>query len=237
MTFPPGVSPEAQALIRLLDDRPHLLPNARFIGPDQLQGPWQELFGNELSSYQWSDVLERLASLRLVFTNGAAGHVGFGLTPLGIQVAKANRDSVPAHYFSPLTGTVFLSHSHRDNDFCRLLDRDLRNSGLQTWFDLNDLPVGDSIPAKIDYGMRNSNFVVLVFSKHSASSAWVKLEYETAITLETNGELDRFAVVKIDDEKLPPILARKSYVTFRTDSYSEEYRQSLTTLLSSLVRT
>lgn len=236
MRDPAKTIPEVRVLIRLLEGRESPGLPAPDAFDDQSEGPWQSAFGGELSSRQWAAVLGRLADLRLVFTNADGMHVSYGLTPLGVQLAKANRAGLPATFYSPTTGTIFLSHSYKDNGFCRSLDFDLRRHGLQTWFDLSDLPAGESIPGKIDYGMRNSNFVVVVYTRNSAMSPWVKLEYETAVYLETTGELDRLVVVKIDDALLPPTLARKSYLFFAKDRYSKAYELPFDQLLSALIR-
>jgi hypothetical protein len=64
---------------------------------------------------------------------------------------------------------VFISHASEDKDgFVRPLAAALDASGLLVWFDESALTVGDSLRGKIDEGLANSRYGIVVLS-HSSS--------------------------------------------------------------------
>ena len=69
-----------------------------------------------------------------------------------------------------LSFDVFLSHSAKDKAVVRPLAERLRQDGLKVWFDEWVLKPGDSIPAKIEEGLEQSQFS-LQPSAFSLSSA------------------------------------------------------------------
>lgn len=227
---------EARALIRLRETPCPFLPSA-YATDDVDTGPWQDYFGAGLSARQWSQAAHRLVGLMLAFGNPGAMHVSYGVTTLGIQVAKALKELGPDEWLKLASGKVFLSHSFKDNEFCRSLDFDLQRLGFETWFDLNNLLAGDSIPAKIDDGLNRSDFVIIVYTKNSAQSRWVKKEYESALYLEDVGKIRRVVVVKIDDVELPPLLRARRYISFVSlERYTKEYESGVNEIVSALRR-
>ena len=71
---------------------------------------------------------------------------------------------------------AFLSHSSKDKDFVRLLDRRLRAVGIRTFFDETDIPWGGNIPATIEHAIDSSRHLILVLSPDAVESEWVDLE-------------------------------------------------------------
>jgi hypothetical protein len=204
---------------------------------------WRAAFGPDMGAEQRFSVIEVLLDLQLVHYFIAMFRIYLGLTPLGAETARVIQaklsGGLSAHIgLSPLasraerseSGVIFISHSHQDNAFCSRLNGTLRDAGFQTWFDLNNLMPGDSLVEKIDYGLRNSDFVVIVHSAHSASSKWVQREYRSAITMETEGLIKKVTVIRLDETELPPLLMEKRWLRFNDESYQ---RQSVD-LVSSL---
>jgi sulfite reductase alpha subunit-like flavoprotein len=61
---------------------------------------------------------------------------------------------------------VFISHASEDKeDVARPLAEALRSNGLNVWYDEFELKIGDSLRRKIDKGIANSNFGVIVISR------------------------------------------------------------------------
>jgi hypothetical protein len=182
-------SPEVRALLRVSEKRQVVLPVPDAPYPDgaaSIDPLWQAEFRPDLTARQWSQVLLHLVELQLLHSNGAMMHIGWGLTPMGTQVAatlnaKLGRgfaasspfgaDEAYATKVPSAARSIFISHSHADNEFCARVDADLKLAGFQTWFDLNDLMPGDSLVEKIDFGLRNSQSVLIVYSKHAAESS------------------------------------------------------------------
>ena len=84
---------------------------------------------------------------------------------------------------------VFISHASEDKDaVARPLAEALRNNGLSVWYDEFELRIGDSLRRKIDKGIANSNFGVIVISRDFISKGWTNYELDGLITCAVNGE-------------------------------------------------
>lgn len=84
---------------------------------------------------------------------------------------------------------VFISHASEDkNDVARPLAEALQNNGLSVWYDEFELKIGDSLRRKIDKGIANSNFGVIVISRDFISKGWTNYELDGLITRAVNGE-------------------------------------------------
>jgi hypothetical protein len=77
--------------------------------------------------------------------------------------------------------SVFLSHSSLDKAFARQLYSDLRNVGVNCWFDEKQILPGDSILDLVDHGIKIWDKLLLVCSRNSLSRRtgwWVEQEIE-----------------------------------------------------------
>lgn len=84
---------------------------------------------------------------------------------------------------------VFISHASEDkNEVARPLAEALRKNGLSVWYDEFELKIGDSLRRKIDKGIANSNFGVIVISRDFISKGWTNYELDGLITKAVNGE-------------------------------------------------
>ncbi len=84
---------------------------------------------------------------------------------------------------------VFISHASEDkDDVARPLAEALRKNGLSVWYDEFELRIGDSLRRKIDKGIANSNFGVIVISRDFISKGWTNYELDGLITRAVNGE-------------------------------------------------
>lgn len=84
---------------------------------------------------------------------------------------------------------VFISHASEDkDDVARPLAEALRNNGLTVWYDEFELRIGDSLRRKIDKGIANSNFGVIVISRDFINKGWTNYELDGLITRSVNGE-------------------------------------------------
>ena len=64
----------------------------------------------------------------------------------------------------------------------------MRNNGLSVWYDEFELKIGDSLRRKIDKGIANSNFGVIVISRDFISKGWTNYELDGLITKTISGE-------------------------------------------------
>ena len=77
--------------------------------------------------------------------------------------------------------SVFLSHASKDREIARQIASDLQSMGVTVWFDAAEIKVGDTLLEKINEGISNSDFIILLLSKESMKSAWVQNEYRAAL--------------------------------------------------------
>ena len=84
---------------------------------------------------------------------------------------------------------VFVSHASEDkNTVARPLAERLRQLGLKVWFDEFELKIGDSLRRKIDKGLANSKFGVVVLSKSFIKKGWANYELDGIITKSVSGQ-------------------------------------------------
>lgn len=84
---------------------------------------------------------------------------------------------------------VFISHASEDKDeVVRPLVHALQTNGLRVWYDEFEMKIGDSLRRKIDKGLVNSKFGVVVLSKDFIKKGWTNYELDGIITKVTTGE-------------------------------------------------
>ena len=82
---------------------------------------------------------------------------------------------------------VFISHSSEDKDtFVRELSNLLKRLGLKVWYDEFALKVGDSLTQKIDEGLIDSNFGIIIISNAFLNKKWTDYEYRSLLSKEDN---------------------------------------------------
>src|SRR5271163_387555 len=68
---------------------------------------------------------------------------------------------------------VFISHASEDKDtVARPLTELLRQAGLEVWLDENVLTLGDSLSRKIDEGLAQSEYGVVILSEQFFQKRW-----------------------------------------------------------------
>lgn len=113
---------------------------------------------------------------------------------------------------------VFLSHSSRDKARVQRLAEQLRDAGLQVWFDQWVIQPGDDIYSAIEYGLEYSRVLILCISQVALDSDWVKLERNTAIFRDPQNKERRFIPLLLEDCKMPAVIRRLAYVDWRSES-------------------
>ena len=84
----------------------------------------------------------------------------------------------------------FISHATEDQDsFVRGLAEKLETGGARIWYAEHTLQVGDSIRRKIDKGLKDSRFGIVVLSKHFFSKEWPQKELDALSSLEASGDI------------------------------------------------
>jgi len=84
---------------------------------------------------------------------------------------------------------VFISHASEDKeDVVRPLALSLKQAGLRVWFDEFELRIGDSLRQKIDKGLANSRFGIVVLSKNFIRKGWTNYELDGIVTKAISGQ-------------------------------------------------
>ncbi len=84
---------------------------------------------------------------------------------------------------------VFVSHASEDKEsVARPLAEKLRQLQLRVWFDEFELKIGDSLRRKIDKGLANSKFGVVILSKSFIKKGWANYELDGIVTKSVSGQ-------------------------------------------------
>ena len=84
---------------------------------------------------------------------------------------------------------VFISHASEDKgEVVRPLAIALQNKNLKVWYDEFELKIGDSLRQKIDKGLANSRFGIVVLSKNFIRKGWTNYELDGIITKSVSGQ-------------------------------------------------
>lgn len=126
---------------------------------------------------------------------------------------------------------IFLSHNHADKPFVRRLAADLDNQGVQYWLDEAEIKVGESLIEKIRDGIDKVDFVAVVLSPDSVSSAWVQREVDVAMNQEILGRRVKVLPLMYRTCDVPGFLLGKRYADFTDDG---RYQAAFEDLVRSL---
>lgn len=103
---------------------------------------------------------------------------------------------------------AFLSHTSSDKDLVGLVHEKLENKNA--WYDAADIENGESIPEKINEGLRYATHYVLFWSKKASESNWVRAELNAAF-VQMMSDKCKFMVFVLDDTQLPELLQPFKY--------------------------
>lgn len=83
---------------------------------------------------------------------------------------------------------AFISHASEDKDTVALpLATALKNAGVRVWLDRFELRVGDSLREKIDEGLAESRFGIVILSPNFLAKGWPRRELNGLFALEESG--------------------------------------------------
>jgi hypothetical protein len=98
-------------------------------------------------------------------------------------------DIPPARATEEREFDVFISHATEDKDaIVRPLAVALQERELRVWYDEFELRIGDSLRQKIDSGIANSNFGVVVLSHAFFAKGWPQYELDGLVTMAVSGK-------------------------------------------------
>ena len=118
---------------------------------------------------------------------------------------------------------IFVSYSQKDSKFVHTLTDALRRNGFSAFDPLRDVKPGDSIPLRISKEISKADVVLLVLSKASTRSKWVKIEWSYAISLRESHSGKRIIPILLDsDVEIPFFLKDVLWLDFRNSKTRSE---------------
>lgn len=103
---------------------------------------------------------------------------------------------------------VFVSYSRKDQAVVLELAQRLKNEGVRVWLDQWEIQIGDSIPAKIEYGLKHSRLLLLCISAHALGADWVTLESQSFRFRDPLNKERRMIPLRLDNGEIDGSLAQ-----------------------------
>lgn len=124
---------------------------------------------------------------------------------------------------------TFISHSSGDNKIAKKIANSLVERGYAVWLDEWEIKVGDSIIDKMNKGIVESDFLMILLSQNSIKSDWVTVELNAAKMKEMSKKKVFILPVLLEDCEIPALISDKRYADLRT-SYREGVKELLKVL-------
>lgn len=121
---------------------------------------------------------------------------------------------------------IFLSYTSADEAFVDRLSTDLGSYSVNIFYAKWNIKVGDSIVDKINQGLSSHDNLVVILSRASVRSKWVKRELNSSLMRQLKDRAIRILPVLMEECDIPPLLADIKYADFRLD-----YNKGFTSLL------
>ena len=113
---------------------------------------------------------------------------------------------------------VFVCHNSVDKPTAEKIAVEMIKSGHEAFFDKWDIHPGDSLIEKISEGISESSYLLVLLSKNSVKSNWVKKELEIALARQIADKRIKVIPCLLEDCEIPVFLQPIAYADFR-DSF------------------
>ena len=100
----------------------------------------------------------------------------------------------------------------------------LKAFDYDTWYDDWELLPGDSIIERIEVAISKSDVLLVLLSRSSADSKWVRRELSAGLARQLSGKGVMVIPVVVEDCEIPDMLANTKYVDLRGD-FERGFRQ------------
>lgn len=112
---------------------------------------------------------------------------------------------------------VFISYSSKDKVFVEKLSTILVENRVGVWLDKWEMKPGDSLIDKIQNGLEDSSYLLVVLSKHYVESEWCRKEQNAGLMKEIDSKKVVVIPILLEDCTIPIFLQEKVYADFRED--------------------
>ena len=126
---------------------------------------------------------------------------------------------------------VFVSHSHKNDDFTARFVTDLRAAGVEVWVDMVNMQHGDFI-TRISEALKVSEWLILVLTPEALASPAVQTEVHAAINRVWRKRMKGFIpfmALSCDTDEIPAM-----WDTFHRYDATSDYKSALAGLLRAL---
>lgn len=131
------------------------------------------------------------------------------------------------------TPLAFISHSSDVKEkFVIKFAEKLMNKGVDAWLDIWEIKPGDSIVNKIfEEGIKNCQAFIIILSKKSINSKWVRQELDVAIIKQIENQIKLIPVL-IDDVEVPEALKAIAWVKIKDiNKYDDSVKEIANSIL------
>lgn len=125
---------------------------------------------------------------------------------------------------------VFISYSRKDEHLVKRLIKALKKHGIKVFCDVDDILVGHSFVDKIYEGIRNSDYLIILLTKNSVESKWVKDELSKAKIKQMQDGSIEILPLKYEECRMPDVLSDIQYEDF-TKNFNTRFKKLLRRLL------
>lgn len=124
---------------------------------------------------------------------------------------------------------VFISYARKDKKLARKIKGYLSEKGIDIWWDEEEIKPGDSIPKKIDEGVRNSQWFLQIISPESANSEWMHQELSKMLEMEKQRNRKLIIPIVTESVPLPSEISNRAYVNLE-----EDYEDNMASLVDTI---
>lgn len=123
---------------------------------------------------------------------------------------RKNRKITPKIEF---VANVFISYSSKDEIIVATFAEELKNIGVDVWFDKWKILPGESITQATESGLSEERrILLLMLSANSLKSGWVEKEWRKKLYDEARTKKVQIICIKIDECSIPDFLNDKKYL-------------------------
>jgi hypothetical protein len=122
---------------------------------------------------------------------------------------------------------IFLSYSYQDKAWVSEFVQVLNAKGVNAWFDMADIKLGESIHDVIANALRESTVLVVILSEQSVKSPWIFFELGAAVA-----DKKKIIPVLIDDTRFEEIPMPLIKYQFLKESSAKDAGEKIARALS-----
>lgn len=118
---------------------------------------------------------------------------------------------------------VFISYSHTDSEVAikiknRIAEHATRSRLISVFLDEDTIKPGENMVDKINKGLSNARFFLLLLSPASIDAEWPTAERDAALLSDPSGRAGRVIPVIVKECEIPPLLRIRKWVDLRSDA-------------------